>query len=80
MPGPFRAQREGLGDYRRLLTLERLANEKGGTPAADAARKLIADRMGSFKLGQRDHDAIFGVADWDAFRTKVSDAVEALRK
>jgi hypothetical protein len=36
--------------------------------------------MGSFKLGQRDHDAIFGVADWDAFRTQVSDAIEALRK
>jgi hypothetical protein len=76
----FERKREGLGDYRRLLTLERLAKEKAGTPAADAANKLIADRMASFKLGQRDHDALFGVDDWNAFRAKVSDAIEALRE
>ena len=76
----FEWLREGLGDYRRLLTLARLAKEKPGTPAALAAEKLIADRMASFKLGQRDHDALFGLDDWTAFRAKVSDAIEALRK
>jgi hypothetical protein len=76
----FEYQREGLGDYRRLLTLARLAKEKPGTPAALAAEKLIAERMASFKLGQRDHDALFGLDDWSAFRAKVSDAIEALRK
>ena len=76
----FERKREGLGDYRRLLTLERLAKEKAGTPAAEVANKLITDRMASFKLGQRDHDALFGVADWDAFRAKVNDAIEALTK
>jgi len=35
----FELQREGLGDYRRLLTLQRLAKEKAGTPAAQAAQK-----------------------------------------
>jgi hypothetical protein len=72
--------REGLGDYRRLLTLQRLAKEKAGSPAAQAAAKLIKDRMASFKLGQRDHDALFGADDWQAFRAKVNDAIEALRK
>jgi hypothetical protein len=76
----FERKREGLGDYRRLLTLERLAKEKAGAPAAAAGEKLIADRMAGFKLGQRDHDAVFGIADWDAFRAKVNDAIEALRK
>jgi hypothetical protein len=76
----FEQLREGLGDYRRLLTLARLAREKAGTPEAKAAEDLIAARMASFKLGQRDHDALFGLDDWTAFRAKVSDAIEALRK
>ena len=75
----FEQLREGLGDYRRLLTLARLAKEKSGTAAAQAAEKLIADRLGAFKLNQRDHDALFGPADWTDFRRKVDDAIEALR-
>ena len=75
----FERKREGLGDYRRLLTLQRLAHEKAGTPAAQAAQKLIDDRMASFKLGQREHDSIFPVDDWTTFRANVSDAIETLR-
>ena len=51
--------REGLDDYRRLITLDRLAKEHPGTPAAKAARELIDTRMKAFHLGQRDHDASF---------------------
>jgi hypothetical protein len=69
-----------LDDYRRLVTLARLSKEQAGTPAAQAGEKLIADRMASFKLGQQDHDALFGQADWNAFRGKVDAAIEALRK
>ena len=76
----FEQLREGLDDYRRLVTLARLAKEKTGTPAAQAGEKLIADRMGSFKLGARDHDALFGPDDWAAFRRKADDAIEALRR
>jgi hypothetical protein len=72
--------REGLGDYRRLVTLARLAKEKPGTPAAVAAEKLIADRMASFQLGQRDHDALFGLADWSAARARINDAIDRLRR
>jgi len=76
----FERLREGLGDYRRLLTLARLAKEKTGTPAAIAAEKLIAGRLASFKLGQRDHDSLFGLDDWRVFRGKVNDAIDALRE
>jgi outer membrane protein assembly factor BamB len=74
----FERNREGLNDYRRLLTLARLAKEKAGMPAAQAAEKLIADRMASFHLGQRDHDTIFGADDWNAFRARIDDAIERL--
>ncbi len=76
----FEHLREGLNDYRALLTLARLAKEKAGAAAAAAAEKLISDRLSSFKLGQRDHDALFGADDWTAFRRRAADAIEALRK
>lgn len=75
----FEQLREGLGDYRRLLTLARLAKERAGTPAAAAGEGLIAGRMASFKLGQREHDPLFGPGDWASFRRQVADAIEALR-
>jgi hypothetical protein len=76
----FERLREGLGDYRRLLTLARLTKQKAGSPEAQAGQELIAARLASFKLGQRDHDALFGTDDWQAFRLKTSAAIEALRK
>ncbi|MEI6169122.1 MAG: hypothetical protein WCS52_18225 [bacterium] len=75
----FERNRLGLNDYRRLITLTRLAKEKVGTPAAQAAEKLIADRMACFKLGQRDHDAILGAEDWSRFRRQVTGAITLLR-
>jgi hypothetical protein len=76
----FERNREGLGDYRRLITLDRLAKEKAGTPAAQAATDLIEKRMASFKLGQREHDELFGPDDWKQFRAKADAAIEELRK
>ncbi len=76
----FERLREGVDDYRRLLTLARLAKEHAGTPAAQAAETLIADRMAAFRLGQRNHDALFGPDDWIAFRAQVDNAIEALRQ
>lgn len=75
----FERLREGLDDYRRLITLERLARAKRGAPAAAAAEGLIAERMGAFRLGQRNHDALYGPDDWSTFRAKVDAAIEALR-
>jgi hypothetical protein len=76
----FEQLREGLDDYRRLITLARLSKEKAGTPAARAAQELIETRMAAFKLGQRDHDELFPPSDWNDFRRKLDDAIEALRK
>lgn len=75
----FERLREGVDDYRRLLTLARLARENPGTPAAREADKLITARLAAFRLGQRDHDALFGADDWAAFRLQVNNAIEALR-
>lgn len=35
--------REGIQDYRWLVTLERLAKENAGSPAADAAEKYLME-------------------------------------
>jgi hypothetical protein len=73
--------REGLDDYRRLITLARLAKEKPAAPASTAARQLIDNkRMAAFHLNQRDHDAAIGPGTWTDFRRQVDDAIEALRK
>ena len=71
----FDRLREGVYDYRRLQTLERLAREKNDA----AAKSLIDARMKSFKLGQREHGALFPMSDWQEFRQKTSDAIERLR-
>jgi hypothetical protein len=76
----FEQLREGLDDYRRLLTAARLAKERAGTPAARAAAELIEKRMAAFKLGQREHDPLFGPEDWTKFRGQIDDAIEALRR
>jgi len=69
----------GLDDYRTLLTLARLAQAKSGTPAAKAAQRLIATRMAAFHLEDRDHDRLFGVDDWAAFRRQLVNAIEQLQ-
>lgn len=69
----FEEVREGITDYRCLLTLARLANEKAGTPAAAEAQDIIKKRMDSFKLGDRE-----GFDDYAAFRKKVIEAIDKL--
>ena len=76
----FERLREGLDDYRRLLTLARLVAQNTGEPASRTAEKLIRDRLGAFELGQRDHDVLFGFGDWAESRRRVNGAIEALRK
>ena len=75
----FERLREGLDDYRRLITLAMLA-ERGSGASARAAKDLIAKRMAAFKLGSRDHDALFPPEDWALFRRKMDELIEALRK
>ena len=40
---------------------------------------MLDVRLAAFKLGQRDHEALLGPDDWQLFRRKLADAIEALR-
>ena len=66
--------REGVDDYRYLLTLGRLAEQHQDA----AARDLIRTRLDAFRLGQRDHAALFPASDWREFRRQVAEAIERL--
>jgi hypothetical protein len=72
----FERLREGLDDYRRLLTLARLAKEKAGSPAAREADKLLADVLGRFRLGDRE---LKGEEDFGKLRGRLDAALERLR-
>jgi hypothetical protein len=72
----FERLREGLDDYRRLLTLARLAKERSGTPAAREAEALLAEVLGGFELGDRE---LKGVESFGRLRTRLDEAIEKLR-
>jgi hypothetical protein len=72
----FERLREGLDDYRRLLTLARLAKEHAGTPAARAAEKLLAEVLGGFRLGDRE---LKGIESFAKLRERLDAAIERLR-
>jgi hypothetical protein len=72
----FERLREGLDDYRRLITLERLAREKVDTPAGKRGSQLIADMMGTFQLGDREPRSAKSYAD---LRARLDAAIESLR-
>jgi hypothetical protein len=70
--------REGIDDYRAMLTLARLVREKPGNPAAAGARQLLEAKLDSFKLGERDHDAKWSISEYREFRLKLMEAIERL--
>jgi hypothetical protein len=72
----FERLREGLDDYRRLLTVTRLAKERAGTPAAAAAEKLLSQVLRGFRLGERELPAGWSFAE---LRGRVGAAIERLR-
>lgn len=71
-----RDMREGVDDYRYLLTLSRLLKQKPNHRAAAAARKLLNDKMASFQLGERSPKGT--LADFKTFRLQVAEAIERL--
>jgi len=73
-----REVREGIDDYRYMLTLSRLLKEKPDRPAAAEARRLIDDRLASFRLGERDHNAKWPAAEFRTYRLALAEAIEAL--
>lgn len=72
----FERLREGLDDYRRMLTLVRLAKEHADTPAGRDGAKLLADILGSFRLGDRE---LKGAKSFAGLRARLDEAIEKLR-
>ena len=70
--------REGIDDYRAMLTLTRLLRAKPNHPAAAAAQKLLDDKLASFHLGERNHDAKWPTAEYRAYRLQLAEAIEHL--
>ncbi|MBI2300187.1 MAG: hypothetical protein HYU66_14790 [Armatimonadetes bacterium] len=66
----------GLGDYRRMLTLQRLVKAKPGTPAAQTGQAVLDAILGGFHLGQRE---LTEAASYAEIRTKLDAAIDALR-
>ena len=58
----FRAPARGPGRLPPAADARTPGEGEGRHARRRRPRKLIADRMASFKLGQRDHDALFGLA------------------
>ncbi len=75
----FERNREGLYDYRMLITIERLAREKAPSRQSRAAEDFIDNMMSSFSLGQRSHEVLFDVEGWDLFRREAAEIITALR-
>jgi hypothetical protein len=71
----FERLREGLDDYRYMLTLQRLAEANNDSTAL----ALIQDRLAAFRLGQRDHDALFPKSEWQEYRLNLAETIERLR-
>ncbi len=70
--------REGIDDYRYMLTLARLVREKPDHPAAAAARELIDGKLAAFELGQRDHNAKWPMEEFREYRLALAETIEKL--
>ncbi len=70
--------RAGIDDYRTMLTLSRLLRTHPNHPAAAAARKLLEEKLASFQLGERDHNAKWPPEEYRAYRLKLTEAIEKL--
>jgi hypothetical protein len=70
--------RAGIDDYRYMLTLTRLIRERPNHSAAAGARRLMDEKMASFKLGDREHDAKWPISEYREYRLKLAQAIEAI--
>ena len=72
--------REGIDDYRYMLTLSRLLREKPNHPAAAEAKKLIEDKLAAFRLGERNHDAKWPTEEYRTYRLALAEAIEKMMR
>ncbi|HOK56249.1 MAG TPA: hypothetical protein PLF90_02810, partial [bacterium] len=67
---------EGIDDYRYLLTLSRLINEKPNHTYSKEAKRIIDETLSSIKVGQRTYPP----TAYREIRYKVAEAIEKLLK
>lgn len=72
----FERLREGLDDYRRMLTLARLAKERPSSPGARDATALLTEILSGFRIGDRE---LKGVSSFVELRERLDAAIESLR-
>jgi hypothetical protein len=70
--------REGIDDYRYMLTLSRLVRQKPSHPTVPVARKLLVDKLASFSLGQRAPNSQWPLAEYQTYRLQLAQAIEKL--
>jgi hypothetical protein len=70
--------RAGIDDYRYMLTLSRLVKAKPNHTGAESARTLLAEKLASFKLGDRDHDAKWPAEEFQQYQLRLAEAIERL--
>jgi len=70
--------REGIDDYRYMLTLSHRLAERPNHAAAPSARRLLDEKLSAFKLGDREHEAKWPVAEYRQYRLKIAEAIEAI--
>lgn len=68
--------REGLDDYRYMLTLSRLLKQKPNHSTAPAARKLLNDKLASFRLGERNPKGSLG--EFKTYRLQLAEAIQKI--
>jgi hypothetical protein len=68
--------REGLDDYRIMLTLDTLAKKAN----KQKAQAIIQQKLSSFRLGQYKAETLFPVDEWQKFRRKMAQAIEQLNR
>ena len=70
--------RAGIDDYRYMLTLSRLLKAKPTHSGAEAARRLLDEKLASFKPGDRDHDTKWPAEEFQQYQLKLAEAIERL--
>jgi hypothetical protein len=66
--------REGIDDYRYMLTLSRLLREKPNHRTASTARQLLDLKLASFRLGDRNPGG--ALVEFKTYRLQLAQAIE----
>jgi hypothetical protein len=75
----FEQNREGIDDYRYMLTLKRLCKENAGSPTAQTGEALLTSILAGIQLESTGPGAPEAIHDWESFRHQLALAIDAVR-